>query len=150
MNTHSIVHLKGGGGMEDRYTVECCDFMHAHEDIVEKVRRELPGEDTLYDLTELFRIFGDSTRVRILYVLFEAEMCVCDIAALLGMTQSAISHQLRALKNVRLVKSRREGKTVFYSLADDHYCGKFSKSDFDSKTILNPPQLLKTFSFLKR
>ena len=103
--------------MEDRYTVECCDFIHAHEDIV---RKELPGEDTLYDLTELFRIFGDSTRVRILYVLFEAEMCVCDIAALLGLTQSAVSHQLRALKNVRLVKSRREGKTVFYSLADDH------------------------------
>lgn len=106
--------------MEDRYNVECCDFIHAHESLVEQVRRELPGEDTLYDLTELFRIFGDSTRVRILYVLFEAEMCVCDIAALLGMTQSAISHQLRALKNVRLVKSRREGKTVFYSLADDH------------------------------
>ena len=106
--------------MEERDIVECCDFIQAHEDIVEKVRREMPGEDTLYDLTELFRIFGDSTRVRILYVLFEAEMCVCDIAALLGMTQSAISHQLRALKNVRLVKSRREGKTVFYSLADDH------------------------------
>lgn len=106
--------------MEDRYNVECCDFIHAHEDIVEKVRQVMPGEDTLYDLTELFRIFGDSTRVRILYVLFEAEMCVCDIAALLGMTQSAISHQLRALKSARLVKSRREGKTVFYSLADDH------------------------------
>ena len=106
--------------MEDRYNVECCDFIHAHEDVVEKVRQELPGEDTLYDLTELFRIFGDSSRVRILYVLFEAEMCVCDIAALLGMTQSAISHQLRALKNARLVKARREGKTVFYSLADDH------------------------------
>ena len=87
---------------------------------MEKVRRELPGEDTLYDLTELFRIFGDSTRIRILYVLFESEMCVCDIAALLGMTQSAISHQLRALKNARLVSSRREGKTVFYALADDH------------------------------
>ena len=106
--------------MEDRYNVECCDFIHAHEDIVEKVRQELPDEDTLYDLSELFRIFGDSTRIRILYVLFEAEMCVCDIAALLGMTQSAISHQLRALKNARLVKSRREGKTVFYALADDH------------------------------
>ena len=106
--------------MEDRYTVECCDFIHTHQEIVEKVRREMPEEDTLYDLTELFRIFGDSTRVRILYVLFEAEMCVCDIAALLGMTQSAISHQLRALKNARLVKPRREGKTVFYSLADDH------------------------------
>ena len=106
--------------MEDRYNVECCDFIHAHEEIVEKVRQELPDKDTLYDLSELFRIFGDSTRIRILYVLFEAEMCVCDIAALLGMTQSAISHQLRALKNARLVKARREGKTVFYSLADDH------------------------------
>lgn len=106
--------------MEDRYNVECCDFLHAHDALVDKVRRELPGEDTLYDLTELFRIFGDSTRVRILYVLFESEMCVCDIAALLGMTQSAISHQLRALKNARLVKARREGKTVFYALADDH------------------------------
>lgn len=106
--------------MEERYTVECCDFIHAHEDIVKKVQKEMPSEDTLYDLTELFRIFGDSTRVRILYVLFEAEMCVCDIAMLLGLTQSAVSHQLRALKNARLVKSRRDGKTVFYSLADDH------------------------------
>ena len=106
--------------MDDRYNVECCDFIHAHECIVEQVRLALPGEDTLYDLTELFRIFADSTRVRILYVLFESEMCVCDIAALLGMTQSAISHQLRALKNARLVKSRRDGKTVFYSLADEH------------------------------
>ncbi len=106
--------------MEDRYNVECCDFIHAHGELVEKLRAALPGEDTLYDLTELFRIFGDSTRVRILYALFEAELCVCDIAALLGMTQSAISHQLRALKNARLVKARRDGKTVFYSLADDH------------------------------
>lgn len=106
--------------MEDHYNVECCEFMHAHDEIVEKVKKEMPSEDTLYDLTELFRIFGDSTRIRILYVLFESEMCVCDIAALLGMTQSAISHQLRALKNARLVASRRDGKTVFYSLADDH------------------------------
>lgn len=106
--------------MEDRYNVECCEFMHAHDELVEKVRKELPDEDVLYDLTELFRIFGDSTRVRILYVLFEAEMCVCDIAALLGLTQSAVSHQLRALKNARLVKARRDGKTVFYALADDH------------------------------
>ena len=106
--------------MEDRYNVECCELMCAHEEIVEKVQKEMPDEDTLYDLTELFRIFGDSTRIRILYVRFEAEMCVCDIAALLGMTQSAISHQLRALKNAKLVTSRREGKTVFYSLADDH------------------------------
>ena len=94
--------------------------MHAHDEIVERVQKEMPGEDTLYDLTELFRIFGDSTRIRILYVLFEAEMCVCDIAQLLGMTQSAISHQLRVLKNAKLVQFRREGKTVFYSLADSH------------------------------
>ena len=106
--------------METRYLVDCCDDVHTHEDIVEKVRHNMPDEDTLYDLSELFRIFGDSTRIRILYVLFEAEMCVCDIASLLGMTQSAMSHQLRALKNARLVKGRREGKTVFYSLADDH------------------------------
>lgn len=108
--------------MEDRYNVECCDFIHAHEELVEKVRRELPGEDTLYDLTELFRIFGDSTRIRILYVLFESEMCVCDIAALLGMTQSAISHQLRVLRSSKLVKFRRDGKTLYYSLADEHVC----------------------------
>ena len=106
--------------MEDRYNVECCDFIHAHEDVVEQVRQRMPGEDALYDLTELFRIFGDSTRVRILYVLLESEMCVCDLAMLLGMTQSAISHQLQVLKKSKLVKYRREGKTVFYSLADSH------------------------------
>ena len=100
-------------------SVPCCDGNHTHESL-DNVRQAMPDEDTLYDLAELFRIFGDSTRIRILYVLFEEEMCVCDIAQLLNMTQSAISHQLRALKNVRLVKSRREGKTIFYSLADDH------------------------------
>ena len=106
--------------MDRRYCVDCCDDVHTHDEVISYVRQEMPDEDTLYDLTELFRIFGDSTRIRILYVLFEAEMCVCDIAEVLGMTQSAISHQLRALKNARLVKGRREGKTVFYSLADDH------------------------------
>ena len=106
--------------MENQYQVECCEHDHVHDQVVEAVRGHIPSEDVLYDLTELFRVFGDSTRIRILYALFEAELCVCDIAALLGMTQSAISHQLRALKNARLVKGRREGKTVFYSLADDH------------------------------
>lgn len=93
---------------------------HVHEDTVRRVNESIPCEEELFDLAELFKVFGDSTRVRILFVLFESEMCVCGLAELLGMTQSAISHQLRALKNVRLVKSRREGKTVFYSLADDH------------------------------
>ena len=101
--------------MEDRYNVECCEFMHAHDEIVERVRKEMPGEDTLYDLTELFRIFGDSTRIRILYVLFEAEMCVCDISATLGINQSTVSHQLKTLRNSRLIRYRREGKVVYYS-----------------------------------
>ena len=82
--------------------------------------RELPEEELLYDLAELLKVFGDTTRIKILYVLFEAEMCVCDIAALLNMTVSAISHQLRVLKSARLVRQRREGKTVFYALADQH------------------------------
>lgn len=106
--------------MENRELIECCDLIAVHEDILAKVRREMPDEDTLYNLTELFHVFGDSTRMRILYVLFASEMCVCDIATLLGLTQSAVSHQLRLLKGMRLVKSRREGKTVFYALADDH------------------------------
>lgn len=97
-----------------------CEYMHVHEDIVEKVNQKMPEEEQLFDLAELFKVFGDSTRVKILFVLFESEMCVCDIAQLLGMTQSAISHQLQVLKKSKLVKYRREGKTVFYSLADDH------------------------------
>ncbi|BDF70624.1 transcriptional regulator [Oscillospiraceae bacterium] len=100
--------------------VERCEFIHVHEDIVSQVNRNMPDEEILYDLAELFKIFGDSTRIKILYVLFESEMCVCDIAQLLGMTQSAISHQLRSLKQSKLVKYRREGKTVFYSLSDSH------------------------------
>lgn len=92
----------------------------SHPDIVKSVAEKLPDEELLYDVAELFKVFGDSTRVRIICALFESEMCVCDIAGVLNMTQSAISHQLRVLKQARLVKYRREGKTVFYSLADGH------------------------------
>lgn len=92
----------------------------SHPDIVKAVAEKLPDEELLYDVAELFKVFGDSTRVRIICALFESEMCVCDIAGVLNMTQSAISHQLRVLKQARLVKYRREGKTVFYSLADGH------------------------------
>ena len=106
--------------MFDPNGVERCDEHCTHTAIIRKVEPDMPVDEKLYDLAELFKIFGDTTRIRILYVLFEAEMCVCDIAMLLGLTQSAVSHQLRALKNARLVKSRRDGKTVFYSLADDH------------------------------
>ena len=105
---------------EDTADVPRCDCSRVHQDIVEQVNAAMPDEEILYDLAELFKIFGDSTRIKILYVLFESEMCVCDIANLLGMSQSAISHQLRALKQSKLVKYRREGKTVFYSLADGH------------------------------
>ena len=97
-----------------------CEWLHVHETIVEKVKQEMPDEDVLFELSELFKVFGDSTRIRILYCLFASEMCVCDIAALLNMSQSAISHQLSVLKKSKLVKCRREGKTIFYSLADNH------------------------------
>lgn len=100
--------------------IEFCNCSTIHEDVVEKVKKLIPKEETLYDLAELFKVFGDSTRIKILCVLFESEMCVCDIAALLNMTQSAISHQLRVLKNARLVKYRKEGKVVYYSLDDQH------------------------------
>ena len=103
---------------EEKELIEQCEFIHVHEDIVNQVNAAMPDEEILYDLAELFKIFGDSTRIKILYVLSEAEMCVCDIAQLVGLTQSAVSHQLRALKQSKLVKYRREGKTVFYSLAD--------------------------------
>ena len=105
---------------EDLDRVECCDTVEVHEELLAKVNETMPQETELYDLAELFKVFGDSTRIRILFVLFEAEVCVCDLAEVLHMTQSAISHQLRILKQSRLVKSRREGKSVFYSLADDH------------------------------
>lgn len=91
-----------------------------HEEVVNEVRGKMPKEETLYDLAELFKMFGDTTRIRILWALDEAEMCVCDIAALLNMTQSAISHQLRILKQAKLVRNRKEGKVVYYSLDDEH------------------------------
>ena len=96
---------------------ECCDI---HEDAVRFVEGKMPPEDEMADMAELFKVFGDSTRIKILYILSESELCVCDIAKLLGMTQPAISYQLKVLKQARLVKNRRDGKTIFYSLADRH------------------------------
>lgn len=100
--------------------IEVCDCEEIHKDLLKLVDEALPDEEELYELAELFKVFGDSTRIRILFVLFEQEVCVCDLAQALNMTQSAISHQLRILKQNKLVKSRREGKSVFYSLADGH------------------------------
>ncbi|MHB1391869.1 MAG: ArsR/SmtB family transcription factor [Clostridia bacterium] len=97
-----------------------CNCSIIHLDVVDRVKEIMPEEELLYDLAELFKVFGDTTRIKILCALFEAEMCVCDIASLLGMNQSAISHQLRVLKQARLVKYRKDGKVVYYSLDDEH------------------------------
>lgn len=107
--------------------IEKCDCNIIHEDVVQKVKENMPPEENLYDLAELFKVFGDSTRIRILHALSASPMCVCDIAALLGMTQSAISHQLRVLKQARLVKYKKEGKIVYYSLDDDHVSQIFAQ-----------------------
>ena len=97
-----------------------CAEPGTHEDVVHTVRESLPDDDTLYELADLFKMFGDSTRMKIMFVLMESEMCVCDIAELLGISQSAISHQLRILKQSKLISSRREGKNIVCFLADDH------------------------------
>ena len=96
------------------------EYIAAHEEIVRKVKENQPEDEYLYDLSELFKIFGDSTRIKILYSLFETELCVSDMASILNLSQSSVSHQLRILKDAKLVKFRRDGKTIFYSLDDDH------------------------------
>ncbi len=106
--------------MFERDELERCDCTVIHEDVVNNVKEKMPSEENLCDLAELFKVFGDSTRIKILWALVESEMCVCDIAVLLNMTQSAISHQLRVLKQARLVKNRKDGKVVYYSLDDAH------------------------------
>ena len=99
---------------------EYCSCNVIHKEVVENVKNKLPKEETLYDLAELFKVFGDSTRIKIICSLFESEMCVCDLSVLLNISQSAISHQLRVLKSARLVKFRRAGKVIYYSLDDEH------------------------------
>lgn len=106
--------------MDFEQKFEKCDETEVHEDVLSVVKTKLPKEEHMYDLAELFKVFGDSTRIRILFVLAEAEVCVCDLAAMLNMTSSAISHQLNILKRTKLIKSKRDGKSVFYSLADNH------------------------------
>ena len=99
---------------------ERCEYQHVHKDVIKKVLDQMPPDENLYDLAEFFKVFGDTTRIKILYALFESELCVCDMSQLLCVTQTAVSHQLRVLKNNKLVKARKDGKNVFYSLADDH------------------------------
>ncbi|MBH1940237.1 helix-turn-helix transcriptional regulator [Mobilitalea sibirica] len=103
----------------DNKSMQCdCDVIHA--DVVEDVKEYMPEEELLYDLADFFKVFGDSTRIKILWALDRSEMCVCDLAVLLNMTKSAISHQLKTLRQEKLVKSRRDGKIIFYSLLDEH------------------------------
>ncbi len=97
-----------------------CDFICVHADTVDRINNTMPDEDQLIDLSELFKVFGDSTRIKILTALSHGELCVCDLSKLVGMTASAVSHQLKILRGAKLVGCRRDGKTVFYSLADDH------------------------------
>ena len=108
--------------------IDKCDCTIIHEDVVRRVRGLLPEEENLMDLADLFKVFGDTTRVRIVCALFESELCVCDIAALLGMSKSAISHQLRVLKQSKLVKYRRDGKVVYYALDDEHVKNIFDQA----------------------
>jgi ArsR family transcriptional regulator, lead/cadmium/zinc/bismuth-responsive transcriptional repressor len=124
MNRYSIVVLyiqERGNNMSSKIQlIESCDCSVIHQDIVNQVKSQMPQEEVLHDLSKLFKVFGDSTRIRILWALDKSEMCVCDIAFLLNMTQSAISHQLIVLKHARLIKNRKEGKIVYYSLDDEH------------------------------
>lgn len=112
--------------MEDKHDV--CECTIIHSEVIEKVRNQMLDEQKLKDTALLFKVLGDPTRVKIMHALFLSEMCVCDIAALLGMTQSSISHQLRVLKQARLVKYHKEGKVVYYSLDDDHIQSIFDQA----------------------
>ena len=104
----------------DNNKIESCNCSYIHEDILSRVKEHLPKEEVLYELAEIFKVFGDSTRIKILCALFEGEMCVCDISTLLDMTQSAVSHQLSVLRQNRIIKYRRSGKNIYYSLDDEH------------------------------
>ncbi|MDD2189384.1 MAG: metalloregulator ArsR/SmtB family transcription factor [Eubacteriales bacterium] len=106
--------------MNKQNSIAKCETTVIHDDVIDRVKEEMPAAEQMYDLSELFKSLGDQTRLKILFALSKNRMCVCDIAALLDMSQSAISHQLRVLRNVRLVKFQKEGKVVYYTLDDDH------------------------------
>ena len=119
MNKYSYVHIKDVIDI-DKLNDEKCEVTLIHENNVKKAINELPDDELIADLSDMFKIFGDQTRVKILMALESGELCVCDIAAVMNMSQSAISHQLRVLKQSNIVKTRREGKVVYYSISDDH------------------------------
>ena len=100
--------------------IETCEGEIIHEDVVKRVKLTFPKDEMIFDLADFYKIFGDTTRVKILYALDKSELCVCDISALLGMSVSAVSHQLKILRDSNLVKTKRDGKIIYYSLSDDH------------------------------
>lgn len=106
--------------MMKKKPIKVCGNKVIHENLVKKAKKSMPDDAALYDLADLFRVFSDSTRIRILHALMSSEMCVCDISFLLGMTESAISHQLRVLRQTRMVTQRKDGRVVYYALADNH------------------------------
>ncbi len=123
MNNNSTIQLyleSDGEIMQDANNIDSCDCAVIHEEVVNQVRAKMPEDDILMDLADAFKIFSDFTRVKILYALIQAEMCVCDISSLLGMTKSSVSHQLRVLRQSNLVKYRKEGRVIYYSIADSH------------------------------
>ena len=120
VNTYSCIERKDGRMSINRFNADSCNCNVIHEDIINKVKETMPSDQELYDLADFFKVFGDTTRIKIIYALLKEEMCVCDISKLLGMNQSAISHQLRVLRQARIVKFRKEGRVVYYSLDDEH------------------------------
>jgi ArsR family transcriptional regulator len=122
-----MANMKKRKNIQSAEDLDKCDCNVIHEDTIKLVRKKMPKEESLLDLADLFKVFGDSTRVRIISALLHSELCVCDISALLGMTKSAISHQLKELRQTKLVKNRREGKVVYYSLDDDHVAAIFKQ-----------------------
>ena len=113
MNKYSYI-------IKENVMEDICEINIIHQEKVDEVKKIIPKDDFIYDLAEFFKVFADSTRMKIIYALMENELCVCDISAIVGTTQSAISHQLRILKQSKLVKYRKEGKVVYYSLDDEH------------------------------
>lgn len=106
--------------VKEKEDIESCNYNFIHEEVVKMVRETIPQDEVLYDLAELFKVFGDSTRIKILCSLIQSDMCVCDLSSMLNVSQSAVSHQLRVLKQARLVKFRKDGKVVYYSIDDEH------------------------------
>lgn len=122
MNTRSYIHA-----LESDPAGEACEVSFIHADRVEQARAQMVDEPAAAGLAETFQALSDPSRIRLISALMDCELCVCDLSALVGMSQSAVSHQLRLLRNLRLVKKRKEGRIVYYSLDDEHISDLFQR-----------------------